>query len=242
MKKSLLLIFLTLIFCLSFLVAAKMGSDTLLSIKNRGQVDVTGFAKQQITSDLGIFQADFEVRQMNLENGYLELSKNREAVSNFLEKYQFKASDVYMSSVNIEEKYILNERGIQTNQLDFYVLKQSFTIHSADVQKISKLATEISELLSSGIKIVVYAPQYLYSKMDDLKVEMIGRATANATERAQIIATKGKFKLGSIASVRVGVFQITPMNSTEVNDYGILDTTSIEKEIKSVVQVNYFVR
>ncbi len=223
-------------------MAAKMGSDTILSIKNRGQVDVTGFAKQQITSDLGIFQADFEIRQINLESGYLELSKNREVVLKFLEQYHFEPSDIYMSSVNIEEKYILNDRGIQTNQLEFYILKQSFTIQSANVQKISKLSTEISGLLSSGIKIVVYAPQYLYSKMDDLKVEMIGRATANATERAQIIAAKGKFKLGSIASVRVGVFQITPMNSTEVNDYGILDTTSIEKEIKSVVQVNYFVR
>ena len=71
---------------------------------------------------------------------------------------------------------------------------------------------------------------------------MIGRATENARERAQNIAKKGNFRLGSIASVRVGIFQITPLHSTEVSDYGINDTTSIEKEIKSVVEIKYFVK
>ena len=66
--------------------------------------------------------------------------------------------------------------------------------------------------------------------------------TANAAERARRIATKGKFKLGKIADVRVGVFQITRANSTAVHDYGINDTTSIDKEIKSIVEIKYFVR
>jgi len=71
---------------------------------------------------------------------------------------------------------------------------------------------------------------------------MIGRATNNARERAVQIAKKGKFRLGPIASVRVGIFQITPTNSTEVSNYGINDTTSIEKEIKCVVEIKYFVK
>ncbi|HNX91632.1 MAG TPA: SIMPL domain-containing protein, partial [Candidatus Omnitrophota bacterium] len=85
-------------------------------------------------------------------------------------------------------------------------------------------------------------PQYLYTRMDDLKIEMIGKATDNARRRASVIAREGHFRLGSIADVRVGVFQITPVHSTEVDDYGINDTTSINKEVKSVVEIKYFVR
>ncbi len=56
------------------------------------------------------------------------------------------------------------------------------------------------------------------------------------------IAKEGKFRLGPIADVRVGIFQITPKNSTDISDYGINDTTSVEKEIKSVVEIKYFVK
>jgi len=71
---------------------------------------------------------------------------------------------------------------------------------------------------------------------------MIGKATANAKQRAGTISKHGKFRLGDVASVRVGIFQITPKHSTKISGYGIHDTSSIEKEIKSVVDVKYFVR
>ena len=71
---------------------------------------------------------------------------------------------------------------------------------------------------------------------------MIGRATNNARERALKIAKEGKFRLGSIASVRVGIFQITPLHSTEVSNYGMNDTSTIDKEVKSVVEIKYFVK
>jgi hypothetical protein len=78
--------------------------------------------------------------------------------------------------------------------------------------------------------------------LDDLKVEMIAKASANARERVEAVRKNGKVRLGPIASVRIGVFQITPVNSTRVSDYGINDTSTIEKEIKSVVGIKYFVK
>ncbi|MBU1086883.1 MAG: SIMPL domain-containing protein, partial [Candidatus Omnitrophica bacterium] len=85
-------------------------------------------------------------------------------------------------------------------------------------------------------------PKFINTKIEDLKLEMIGMATANAKDRAQVVSKQGKFSLGPIASVRIGVFQITPLNSTEISDYGMNDTSSIEKEIKSVVEIEYFVK
>ncbi len=93
-----------------------------------------------------------------------------------------------------------------------------------------------------GSETIISQPQYYYTKLDDLKIEMVGNATENARSRAQVIASKGKFHLGPIGSVRVGIFQITPINSTDVSDYGINDTSSIHKEIKSVVEIRYFVK
>jgi hypothetical protein len=42
--------------------------------------------------------------------------------------------------------------------------------------------------------------------------------------------------------VRVGVFQITPRFSTEVSDYGVNDTSSLEKDVTAVVRVTFSIR
>ena len=113
---------------------------------------------------------------------------------------------------------------------------------SSDVSKIARVSTQIVELLGQDIQINVSRPEYYYTPLDGLKAEMTGLATENAKERASVIASKGGFKLGAIRNVRVGVFQITPVNSTDVSDSGINDNSSVEKEMKSVVEIAYFVR
>jgi hypothetical protein len=40
----------------------------------------------------------------------------------------------------------------------------------------------------------------------------------------------------------MGVMQITPVNSTEVSDYGINDTSSIEKAITAIVTASFEVQ
>ena len=49
-------------------------------------------------------------------------------------------------------------------------------------------------------------------------------------------------ELGSVRSAQLGVYQVTPRNSTEVSDYGINDTTSRDKDVTAVVSVTFAVR
>jgi len=63
------------------------------------------------------------------------------------------------------------------------------------------------------LTVVIHYKELSYRKLEDLKIEMVGRATNNARERAKKIAKEGRFRLGSIADVRIGVFQITPIHS-----------------------------
>ena len=49
-------------------------------------------------------------------------------------------------------------------------------------------------------------------------------------------------RVGKIESVRMGVFQITPVDSTDVSDMGINDTSTIEKKITAVSNVTFKVK
>ena len=216
MKTTVVAISTTLALCGTLVWIATIGADTALSIKNKGYVSVKGYAKQTITSDLGLFRAHIKTKHPELQQAYDKLDADREVTLAFLKPYKFKDKDIRFFAVEVAEKHKVTERGYPTHEFVHFKLSQEFVAQSTDVKKIEKLSADIGEIL--------------------------GRATASAAERAKTIAKKGGFKLGKIANVRVGIFQITPIYSTNVSGYGINDTTSIDKEIKSVVDVKYFVR
>ncbi len=242
MRKVVVPILVVIILGASFILVANIISNTAVAIKNKGFVTVKGFARQKITSDLAVFKATLVQENKDLKACYEKLIDDRGKVEDFLEKLGFSQERIKLYPVQIKEIYKRNERGYKTEKLSGYRLTQNIEIESKNVNKIEKLSIEIAGVMNEGVKMFVAPPEYIYTKLDDLKVEMIGKATANAKERAETIAKKGRFRLGPIASVRVGIFQITPVHSTDISGYGINDTTSIEKEIKSVVEIKYFVK
>lgn len=57
-----------------------------------------------------------------------------------------------------------------------------------------------------GDAITINSPVYLYSKIEDLKLNLLAKATENAKSRAQTLASAGGAKLGNIMSATQGVF------------------------------------
>jgi len=53
--------------------------------------------------------------------------------------------------------------------------------------------------------------------LDELKVEMLAKATENAKLRAENMVKATGNRIGFMRSAKMGVFQITPVNSTEIS-------------------------
>jgi hypothetical protein len=60
--------------------------------------------------------------------------------------------------------------------------------------------------------------------------------------RAEELAKNSGSEVGTLKYASQGVFQITPVHSTDVSDYGIYDTSTIEKSIKAVVTIEYSIK
>ena len=71
---------------------------------------------------------------------------------------------------------------------------------------------------------------------------MLREATKDAKRRAEEIASSSGNQIGAIRSARMGVFQITPANSYDISDYGVNDTSSLEKKVNAVVKAEYTIR
>lgn len=132
--------------------------------------------------------------------------------------------------------------GQYTNEIESYRLYQHVEIRSQDVDKITVLSREATELINQGVEFQSYPPQYFYTKIADLKIEMLALATKDARTRAEQIAENTNSKVGALRTAKMGVFQITPLYSNEISDYGINDTSSLVKEITAVMNCEFDIR
>ncbi|GAF85924.1 unnamed protein product, partial [marine sediment metagenome] len=77
MRKIIIPIVVASILALSFVMVANILSGTAITIKNKGFVNVKGFAKQEITSDLAIFEARIEAEDPVLKECYARLAQDK---------------------------------------------------------------------------------------------------------------------------------------------------------------------
>jgi len=138
-----------------------------------------------------------------------------------------------------ETIYKKNEKGNDTNFIEFYRLTQNIEVKSKEVDKVTEVARQATELIDQGIELNSLAPEYFFTKLDELKIEMLAKATQNAKQRAENMVRATGNRIGFMRSAKMGVFQITPVNSTEISDWGVNDTSSLEKRVTAVVSVSF---
>ena len=205
----------------------------------REQISVTGSATEEIRSDYIIWKCNFSRRDTSLKAAYASLKGDLEKIKGYLKSKGVADNDIVISSVATTTVYKKNEKGNDTNDIQYYVLNQSVEIRSNDVEKITDVSREATELINQGIELESQAPEYFYMKLDELKIKMLAKASENAKLRAENMVKAAGNKIGLMRSARMGVFQITPATSTDISDYGMNDTTSLDKKVMAVVTVSF---
>jgi hypothetical protein len=242
-KKYLTYLGIALIFSISLVISSIFVSNGIASIKQKqNTIIVTGSAKKQIKSDLIKWTGSFSAQAKDLKEAYKILKDSQEKVREYLLSKGINEKDMIFSSIITMTNYEILPNGMQSTKIESYRLSQTIEITSNDVDELTKISREATELINLGVQFESYPPQYYYTKIADLKVDMLGLATKDAMQRAEQIAKNTGIKIGKLKSAKMGVFQITAPYSTEVSDYGIFDTMSINKEITAVVNCEFEIK
>ncbi len=200
----------------------------------RQHISVTGSARKDIRSDYVVWTGSFTRSDANLPSAYKKLMEDLEKVETYLITKEVAENEITTSQISTETIYRRD-----TTAVERYRLVQSVEIRSSDVDKIARISRESTELINEGVEFVSSRAEFFYTKLDELKVEMLARATENAKQRAENMVKATGNKIGLMRSAKMGVFQITPLNSTEVSDWGMNDTSSVEKKVTAVVNVSF---
>ncbi len=229
---------------LGFVIAAALLGQ---AIKNRNKsqntISVTGLGAKKFTSDLITWSANFSKSNVDLKSAYDELAADRKIISEYLKSKGLKDSEMVFSAVDIQKKFrSYNDANGNYVQGEFsgYNLTQSVFIESKEVAKIENLSRIITEIINQGVELTSSQPQYFYTKLAEVKQEMIADATKDAKQRAEKIATNAGSSIGNLKKASMGVIQITAPNSAE--DYswgGTYNTSSKEKEASITIKLEY---
>lgn len=229
---------LALVLAAGLVWATNIATSTL----SKDTIFVTGSSSKTVTSDSGRLELSIEVRKPSRAEAYKTAAAQIPQIKEYLKNKGISPEEIEVKPSNGYNTYRQFPNGVSTGEIAYYNLSQNIVIKSKDVTKIKDISTDITTLIDKGIDINAYNPEYFYSKLSDMKVEMLESATADAKKRASAMLKATNNHVGKIQSVNMGVFQITPVDSTNVSDMGLSDTSTIEKKITSVANVTFRIK
>jgi hypothetical protein len=211
--------------------------------KVEGEIQVTGLGNTDFSSDLIVWEGSFGAQNIDLKQAYVTLERNKSVVNTYLASKGINTDQLIYSAVKSHKKtkQLYSQSGdYMGDEFVGYELTQSVQIESKNVDKIEKISREIKELLNQGVQFYSESPRYYYTKLADLKIEMISKATEDARIRAEKISEYSGGELGDLESAKMGVFQITGQNSKEGYSWGgTFNTSSREKTASITMKLVY---
>lgn len=211
-------------------------------------IRVTGSAKKRIVSDLIEWSARVSANAPDKLTAYRQLHTDVEATVTYLKAQGVPEAEIFPNSAVVEELYTTVYEGsgddrIARQVLTGYQAQQYVTVRSGDVQRIERVSREITQLLEKNIAVTSSRPSYFYTKLGDLKIEMLSAAAGDARARAEnMLKSAGGASLSSLRDADMGVINVNPANSTDTSWEGNNDTSSLEKDVIAIVHVTYGLR
>jgi hypothetical protein len=237
-----------IIIAVSIISIALVAAALFLSnaYQNRGKatkiIEVTGKAERNFTADLIVWNGSFSKQNVDMKEAFKQLKTDEILLKNYLVKKGIKENEMVFSAVRIHKNYhaSYDEHGRYLSKFIGYELSQEVSISSKDIDKIEIISREVSELIDAGVELTSDSPDFFYTKLSDLKLELIEEATTDGRLRAEKIAGSAKARLGKLGYANLGTFQITGQNANEEYVWGgTFNTKAKDKTASITVRLNF---
>ncbi|HEC1891745.1 TPA: SIMPL domain-containing protein [Campylobacter jejuni] len=227
-------IFMALAIVLASLILAFGFNKALNDFKTlERSVSVKGLSQKEVEADTLIFPIKFTRSNNNLTNLYEDLEKDKQNILRFLQAQGVRADEISYNAPNIIDK--LSDPYRNDNIVSFrYVGTGNLLIYTKNVKLGKSILEKISTLGKEGIviKIENYEIEYLYTKLNEIKPQMIEEATLNARNAAIKFAQDSNSHLGKIKKASQGQFSISNRDKN----------TPYIKTIRVVSTIEYYLK
>jgi hypothetical protein len=220
-----------------------LGGSYRYKFRSSETIVVTGLAEKDFISDQVVWKGIYSRTGTDLRTAYAQLKSDESEIRQYLRSKHIPDSSIVFSSVDVQKNYQpqFDEQGRSRGTIfNGYTLNGGVTVDSRNIQLVESVSREVTELLQKGIEFNSQRPHYYYSKLNELKIDLLSKAGEDAKLRAETIAKSSGISLGKLKKATMGVFQITGKNNNEEYSYGgSFNTSSKEKTASITLRVEY---
>ena len=221
-------------FSIGLLSFGYMFGNTAITYKEYERtVTVKGLSEREFEADIVIWPIQFTVASNNIEELYNSIESNTSKIRGFLEMNGLDASEISLSSPAITDKSA-QQYGNNAKAEFRYSAQQTVTVYSTKIGAVREVMGKLAELGKTGIVFSAgnyqSETEYLFTRLNEVKPEMIEEATRKAREVALKFAEDSESSLGKIRKASQGQFSI---NSRDKNNPHI-------KKVRVVSTVEYY--
>jgi uncharacterized protein len=229
---------------LAIVIAAAFVGKALVDairVRQREQrITVTGSATRRIQSDFIVWESRVQSRDAVLTAAYKKLAADVPIVVAFLKARGIGEGNIKVHSTVVTELHPHDQEGkVQEEVTVGYITEQTVQVKSNEIAKVEQASREATQLIDRGVYIHSAAPLYIYTKLAELKIQMLAEASKDAHLRAEQIALNTHAKLGGLLIAKMGVLQVNPEFSTEVSWDGNNDKTTLDKDVIAIVTASF---
>ena len=173
-------------------------------------VSVRGLAEREVDADLAVWNMSFSMGENSLESMQRSIVEKTEVIKKYLIKHGLEESDFTVKPAAITDNS-LNSYMDQTKITYKFVAQQTILVRSGKIEAVKSAYADSLELVSAGIAVSQdydSKVSYEFTKLNDIKPEMIAEATKNARTAAEQFAHDSNSKVGKIKKATQGLFTI----------------------------------
>ena len=210
-----------------------LGSTAITYKEYERTVTVKGLSEREFEADIVIWPIQFTVASNNIEELYISIESNTLKIRGFLEMNGLDTSEISLSSPAITDKSA-QQYGNNAKAEFRYSAQQTVNVYSTKIGAVREVMGKLAELGKTGIVFSAgnyqSETEYLFTRLNEVKPEMIEEATRKAREVALKFAEDSESSLGKIRRASQGQFSI---NSRDKNNPHI-------KKVRVVSTVEYY--
>jgi hypothetical protein len=193
-------------------------------------VIVKGSAERIVDADLVVWPLPHSVSGNDLVEVQAALERNSETIREFFAQAGFSAEEVVLSPPRLEDRWAYAYGDQRPPERWRYAT--TVTLRTTRVVEALAALRRSGQLVSRGVLLEGSQPEFAYTRLNEIKPELIAEATANARRSAEQFAADSGARLGGIRTANQGVVTI------EDRDQG----SPHVKKVRVVTTVEYFLR
>ena len=220
----------SVILALGIVAGGYLLGDGLLRARDADRsVTVRGLAERDVVADLATWVMSYSAQGNNLEAVQADIQGDTQAIREFFESLGAPSESLQPAGVNV------SSYTDQYNKANI-TIRQRMTFRTTDISLAQRATARQFDLIERGVVLEDGTVQYSFTRLEDIKPEMVAEATVDARRAAEQFAEDSGTEVGEIRSATQGYFSIQARDG-EAGGYGVADTPN--KKVRVVTTVTF---